>query len=129
MGVISESMVEYAQPLLDETDGSQKQMQSAISIAQMCWNIALLPQSKQEDALASFRSALNMEDDAEFEDFKQSVVEPMILRHHKMFPNMSRINSQSIPAANPGKRKYPGTGRNEPCPCNSGKKYKWCCGR
>lgn len=24
--------------------------------------------------------------------------------------------------------KYPGTGRNAPCPCGSGKKYKKCCG-
>ena len=26
-------------------------------------------------------------------------------------------------------RKAPKTGRNAPCPCNSGKKYKKCCGR
>ncbi|RCK75785.1 MAG: hypothetical protein OZSIB_3728 [Candidatus Ozemobacter sibiricus] len=27
----------------------------------------------------------------------------------------------------PPPEKYPGTGRNEPCPCGSGKKYKKCC--
>lgn len=26
-------------------------------------------------------------------------------------------------------RRSPKTGRNDPCPCNSGKKYKKCCGR
>jgi len=26
-------------------------------------------------------------------------------------------------------KKYAGTGRNETCPCGSGKKYKVCCGR
>ncbi|MGE5152396.1 MAG: SEC-C metal-binding domain-containing protein [Bdellovibrio bacteriovorus] len=26
-------------------------------------------------------------------------------------------------------KKFPGTGRNEPCPCGSGRKYKLCCGR
>lgn len=26
-------------------------------------------------------------------------------------------------------KKYAGTGRNERCPCGSGKKYKVCCGR
>lgn len=41
-------MVTYAQPLLDETDGSQEQMQNALSIAQMCWNLALLSGTKQE---------------------------------------------------------------------------------
>ncbi|MDR2482352.1 MAG: SEC-C domain-containing protein, partial [Treponema sp.] len=27
------------------------------------------------------------------------------------------------------KRTGPKTGRNDPCPCGSGKKYKHCCGR
>ncbi|MGQ0593810.1 MAG: SEC-C metal-binding domain-containing protein [Gammaproteobacteria bacterium] len=25
--------------------------------------------------------------------------------------------------------KFPGAGRNAPCPCNSGREYKLCCGR
>ncbi len=29
----------------------------------------------------------------------------------------------------PYQREQPKTGRNEPCPCGSGKKYKKCCGR
>jgi preprotein translocase subunit SecA len=29
----------------------------------------------------------------------------------------------------PVKRKTPKVGRNQPCPCGSGKKYKHCCGR
>jgi preprotein translocase subunit SecA len=29
----------------------------------------------------------------------------------------------------PARRKTPKVGRNEPCPCGSGKKYKHCCGR
>jgi len=28
----------------------------------------------------------------------------------------------------PVKREEPKVGRNEPCPCGSGKKYKKCCG-
>ena len=30
---------------------------------------------------------------------------------------------------NPGPRRVNKVGRNEPCPCGSGKKYKKCCGR
>ncbi|NNG00762.1 MAG: YchJ family protein [Desulfobacteraceae bacterium] len=33
------------------------------------------------------------------------------------------------PAAVQSIRQGPKVGRNEPCPCNSGKKYKKCCGR
>ena len=32
-------------------------------------------------------------------------------------------------AATPVRRDVPKVGRNEPCPCGSGKKYKNCCGR
>jgi uncharacterized protein YecA (UPF0149 family) len=127
MGVIAESMVAYAQPLLDETDGSLEQMQNAMSIAQMCWNLALLPKTEQEDMLTEMRPALKM-DDAEFAGFRASVIAPMILRHHEMFPNMPRMASQSTESPTPRETKYPGTARNAPCPCNSGKKYKRCCG-
>ena len=48
MGVIAESMVAYAQPLLKATDGSHEQMQNAFSIAQICWNLALLSEAEQE---------------------------------------------------------------------------------
>jgi len=127
MGIIAESMVAYAQPLLDETDGSHEQMQNALSIAQMCWNLALLPEKEQKDSLAQMRPALDM-NATEFADFCNSVVMPMIKRHCEMFPNMSRLASGTT-APRTHKEKYPGTGRNDPCPCNSGKKYKRCCGR
>ncbi len=127
MGVMAESMVAYAQPLLDETDGSIEQMNNAFSVAQMCWNLALLPERDQEESLAEMRPALKM-DDTEFAGFRQSVIAPMILRHHEMFPNMPRLDSQKT-APLPPEKKYPGTGRNDQCPCNSGKKYKRCCGK
>ena len=127
MGVMAESIVAYAQPLLDATDGSHEQMQNALSIAQMCWNLALLPETEQEESLAEMQPALKL-DEAEFADFRHSVIAPMIVRHHEMFPNMPRLDSQRT-APLPREEKYPGTGRNAPCPCNSGKKYKRCCGR
>jgi preprotein translocase subunit SecA len=34
-----------------------------------------------------------------------------------------------LPAQQPVKRKGNKVGRNQPCPCGSGKKYKKCCGR
>ena len=127
MGIMAESMVAYAQPLIDKTDGSKEQMQNALSITQMCWNLALLPKTEQEKSLAEMQPALKM-DNAEFADFRQSVIAPMIVRHHEMFPNMPRLDQvETVPP--PREEKYPGTGRNAPCPCNSGKKYKRCCGR
>jgi uncharacterized protein YecA (UPF0149 family) len=138
MGVIAESLVAYAQPLLDKTDGSIDHMNKAFSLAQLCWNLALLPEKEREESLAEMRPSFNM-DEAEFVDFLQSVILPMIRRHHEMFPNMPRQGAASDPKATAARgapttatlraQKYPGTGRNAPCPCNSGKKYKRCCGR
>jgi len=43
------------------------------------------------------------------------------------------VSSQDVPSAPrlefPPKREMPRVGRNDPCPCGSGKKFKSCCGR
>jgi uncharacterized protein YecA (UPF0149 family) len=138
MGVIAESMVAYAQPLLDQTDGSVPEMQKAMTLAQMCWNLALFPEKELDAELAELRPSFGM-DDGEFEDFRLSVVLPMIRRHHDMFPHMPRLRPMNRSGTSLAPQshlpdslrtgKYPGTGRNAPCPCNSGRKYKRCCGR
>ena len=138
MGIIAESMVAYAQPLLDETDGSAENMQRALTLAQLCWNLALLSEKERDATLAEMRSSFHM-NDGEFEDFRRSVVMPMVQRHHEMFPNMPRFDAKGTALVTPAPQthraaalrteRYPGTGRNAPCPCNSGRKYKRCCGR
>ena len=40
----------------------------------------------------------------------------------------AKANLNPAAGASPIKRAAPKTGRNEPCPCGSGKKYKKCCG-
>ncbi len=45
-------------------------------------------------------------------------------------PGASDVVNEAIDkAVQPIKRDVPKVGRNEPCPCGSGKKYKNCCGR
>lgn len=139
MGAIAESIVAYAQPLIDETDGSIEEMQRALTLAQFCWNLAIMPEGLRNEALRDMQTSLKMGAD-EFEAFQRMVVVPMIQRHKEMFPHMPRLGSgrsprRSLRAAPPSstlpplvKEKYPGTARNAPCPCNSGKKYKKCCG-
>ncbi|HVC94462.1 MAG TPA: SEC-C metal-binding domain-containing protein [Pirellulales bacterium] len=136
MGAIAEAIVAYAQPLLDETNGSEEDLNKALSISQLCFNLALLPEEKREEFISDMRSTLEMDDD-EFDAFRRTVVAPMIRRHEEMFPVMHRRHSTGpsrfdlSPLAQPAARaeKYPGTGRYDPCPCNSGKKYKFCCGQ
>ena len=135
MGAIADAIVTYAQPLLDRTDGTAEQLNKAMSMAQTCWNLAIVPEEMFEETLASLRSSLRM-NEGEFTAFRHDIIDPMIRRHHEMFPQMRRLASGG-PASLPAPRspivrpekKFPGTPRNARCPCGSGKKYKLCCGR
>jgi len=133
MGAIAEAIAAYAQPLLDQTDGSLEQMNRALMISQLCWNLALLPKGERDSLLRDIRATLHM-DDGEFEAFQRSVVIPMIQRHQEMFPRLHRHSRGPAVVPEASRRsthteRYPGTARNAPCPCKSGKKYKRCCGR
>jgi len=138
MGAIAEGFVAFAQPLLDQTDGSLEQMNKAFAISQLCFNLALFPDDLRGTTLTEMQRTLKM-DDEEFDAFRRSVVDPMIRRHQEMFPLMHRRVSNDPAPSGPSPRaqprmaaageKYPGTDRYAPCPCNSGQKYKFCCGR
>ena len=132
MGAFAEGFAAYTQPLLDQTDGSLEQMNKAFTIGQLCYNLALLPEESREKSLSELRPTLKMDDD-DFDEFRRSIVDPMIRRHQEMFPQMHRRVSTgpslwahaSIAAS---AEAYPGTDRYAPCPCHSGRKYKFCCG-
>ena len=138
MGAIAEAFVAFAQPLLDQTDGSFEQMNKALSIAQACYNLGQMPEDRREEMIQEMRQCFAM-DDAEFDAFRNSIVEPMIRRHEQMFPRMHRMpfslpmesrpsrQAEPVPATLTKKRRV--ADPYGPCPCNSGKKYKFCCGR
>lgn len=138
MGGIADAMMKYAQPLVDNTDGSPEQLQGALSMSQLCWNLALMSEAERNAFLDSMPPMPNMA--AEYlEIFKRTIVGPMIQRHHEMFPGMNQLGPMApsrivprdeIPPPAPGRlaKKYAGTGRNSLCPCGSGKKFKKCCG-
>jgi len=139
MGTIADAMSRFAQPLIDATDGSPEQLRRALTLSQMFWNLAMTPEEKRDEFLTNMQPPLKM-DDGEFQEFKRTVVTPMIRRHQEMFPAMQRsgptnpshdVPSHAIPPPAPRRcvKQYAGTGRNERCPCGSGKKYKVCCGR
>lgn len=137
MGALADAFVAYAQPLLDQTDGSMEQLNKAFAISQLCYNLALLPDDERDTTLGEMQRSLQM-DAEEFDEFRRSVIIPMLERHEEMFPRMHRRDftapAQNVPSlsvqtrkAAPGE-KFPGTDRYAPCPCNSGEKYKFCCG-
>lgn len=95
MGAIADSVTAFAQPLLDRTDGSPEQLQTALSVAMVCWNAALLSDAQHDDFFAKMRGSLKM-DDEEFCAFRREVVEPMIRRHREMFPTLDPTRKQML---------------------------------
>jgi uncharacterized protein YecA (UPF0149 family) len=130
VGAIADGILAYAEPLLEQTDGSVSQMNRAMGVAQICWNAALMPEAQRGTALDEMKAALKMTDE-EFAEFRQHIVLPMIQRHREMFPGLHARSKQTYDTftvrAAPT-TKYPGTGRNARCPCGSGRKHKLCCG-
>ncbi len=58
--------------------------------------------------------------------FRVRVVKPSETPRHM---NENRGNNAAAPAPKKTIRRENKTGRNDPCPCGSGKKYKHCCGK
>jgi hypothetical protein len=135
MGAIAEAIVAYAQPLLDQTDGSMEQMNKAMAMSQFCWNLALAPEDERDQMVREMRPTLQM-DEGQFDEFRRSIIDPMIQRHQEMFPFMHQRGLPAAPPSGPSPlahsragagEPYPGTGPYAPCPCESGRKYKFCC--
>lgn len=155
MGAFGEAFAAFAQPLIDQTDGSPEQLQKALTVSQWCYNTAILPVEEREEFFAKFQSAIEMSDE-EFQDFRRGLLEPMIARHEAMFPSLhermrARTSTNDPPAGDrsswnkpdwlaPESRPFASeprvalpekkstVDRYAPCPCGSGKKFKFCCG-
>ena len=106
MGAIADAFAAYAQPLIDQTDGSEGQLNKAFSISQLCYNLALMPEESRDQMLSEMRLSLKM-DDEEFDDFRRSIVVPMIRRHQEMFPQMHRRGSTDSSHSGPSPRARP----------------------
>lgn len=136
MGAIAEAICSYAQPLLEQFNESPEAMNKALMVSTLCWNLALLPKDSQEASIAEMQTTLGMDDD-DFKALRRIVIFPMIRRHEEMFPQMhqNRVSVQpqqepwlsNYPKQAATTQKYPGTEPYAPCPCKSGRKYKFCC--
>jgi hypothetical protein len=58
MGANADAMSRFAQPLIDATDGSPEDLQRALSLSQLCWNLALIPEGKREQFPADMQPIL-----------------------------------------------------------------------
>jgi hypothetical protein len=95
VGAIANAIVAYAQPLLDQTDGDFDMMNRALTIAQLCWNLAILSEEQRDAAIEEMKPAMNMPD-GDFAEFRQQILLPMIRRHHEMFPQNARTFEERL---------------------------------
>ena len=100
MGVLGDSMVAYAQALIYQTDGSPTQVQNALTISTLCWNLAIQPDAVHDEFLSGMRESLKM-DDEEFREFRLDVITPMIQRHRDMFPGLNPKRKQIVSNLDP----------------------------
>ena len=93
MGAIGDAVMAYAQPLIDQTDGSPEQLQLALNCAMTCWNLAILPEDERQKGLAEMQARLGVSD-AEFAECRRVLIEPMLRRHPAAAaPVVARANS------------------------------------
>lgn len=62
----------------------------------------------------------------ESNDYKKGIIPPGIITEHgkEVYRSVSEFQKTGQLT-----KLYPNTGRNEKCPCDSGKKFKKCCGK
>jgi len=82
----AQQMAEFAQPLLDQTDGSIEAMNKAMSVGMVCWNMAIVSAEERDLMLTEFvdKTFPDEETRAAFREIAQF----MIARHRRLFPEL-----------------------------------------
>jgi hypothetical protein len=83
----AQQMVEFAQPLIDATDGDMESVNRAMSLGMLFWNLAIIKDPVATEEALTDIMAKGMKpgtDEAEFRLFANDMIE----RHRKMFPEM-----------------------------------------
>jgi hypothetical protein len=76
-------MVDFAQPLIDETDGSTDALSHVLNLSTFFWNIAVLPDNERREGMLADMAERFAGDQRE--DFERTA-RMMIERHRTMFP-------------------------------------------
>lgn len=82
----AKQMVDFLQPLLDDTDGSPEQMNRVMQLGMLWWNLATLPPGEREDLLTEMVNKVSEEDEVR-QEFRRVAV-AMVERHRAMFPRL-----------------------------------------
>jgi hypothetical protein len=84
----AQQMMDFAQPLIDQSDGSTDALNKALSIAMIFWNLALTPEQEREQALVEIMAGMSAGESDDVRSAFQAMAETMIERHREMFPEL-----------------------------------------
>ena len=82
----AQQMAEFAQPLLDQTDGSIEAMNKAMTIGIVCWNMAIVSAEERDRMLVEFVDKTFPDEEARAA-FRE-IARFMIARHRRLFPEL-----------------------------------------
>lgn len=83
----AQDMVDFAQPLIDATDGSAKQTRRALDMAMAFWNLAIIKDDAERGRALDGIVTNAFDSDEEREAFR-SLANDMVERHRLMFSEM-----------------------------------------
>lgn len=123
--------------LLDQMNGSMQHVNQALALTEFCYNLSLLTPPERCKVLRKMQLDTGMSD-ADLAEVRRDWIDPMVqhcedalLRgeFRGRLPEAVVYLPEMDHPADDHDRKLTTTDRYSPCPCNSGKKYKFCCGR
>ena len=82
----AQQFVDFAQPLLDSTDGSKTETQRALTLAQFLWNVAITRDPEEREGMLE-ELLRELAPDTEREAFA-AIAREMLQRHREMFPEL-----------------------------------------
>jgi uncharacterized protein YecA (UPF0149 family) len=133
---LSEIILDMIQPY---NDGDFTHLKTLVSIASLSWNLTIVPDNlnRETNELLS-----KISEDDEYKDMLQELIDKFKqykLSYYKydnrLIADYQIVGDEKSYTLNIASALFGSTvnknkkiGRNEPCPCESGKKYKKCCG-
>lgn len=89
LGGPAQQMTDFAQPLLDATDGSLEQMDRALKLGMLFWNLSIIEDMNERDRMLDDMANKLAPDEAANQDLR-AIAQQMIDRHRLMFPDLHR---------------------------------------
>lgn len=90
-------LVEFVQPLIDETDGSREEVETWMLIGNLCWNIALqgLDRDGEDQEIAKIVDMMRGKAEPGDREAFAGLLRQLLRRHREMFPEEHELAARN----------------------------------